>query len=254
MHSHKDVILFSLKATIPVLLGYLAIGIAFGLMMSTAGFSPWLALLMSITIYAGAGQYLGVSLLANTTSLGTIGLLTFLINARHMAYGISLIDRFRPWKHLRLYLMFSLTDETYALFTGLSIPPELNQKKTHGWIALFNQLWWVSGTLIGAISGALLPIPTQGIEFSLTALFVVLVTDRWITRKEHLSIGIGLGSAIGAGLLFGLDSLLLPAIGFGIMALFLSSYFSPESTEPTATSDPSQAHEPKQQPKQENTP
>jgi 4-azaleucine resistance transporter AzlC len=228
MQSQKEIILFSLKATIPVFLGYLAIGIAFGLMMSTAGFSPWLALLMSITIYAGAGQYLGVSLLANTTSLGTLGLLTFLVNARHMAYGISLIDRFKPWKTLRLYLMFALTDETYALFTGLTIPPQLNQKRVHGWIALFNHFWWVSGTLIGAISGTLLPIPTQGIEFSLTALFAVLVTDRWIERKETVSIGIGILSAVIAGLVFGSDSILLPALGLGILTLFISGHFSPE--------------------------
>ncbi|NCN05814.1 MAG: AzlC family ABC transporter permease [Spirochaetales bacterium] len=211
--------LFALRTSIPVFLGYLAIGIAFGLMMAGAGFAPWLAILMSLVIFAGAAQYLAVTLLSAGTGFGSIALLTFLVNARHMAYGISLIQRFAQWPKYRPYLIFALTDETYALMTSLRTPPGLDKGKVHLWMALFDQTWWVLGTTLGVLAGTWLPIPTKGLEFSLVALFGALVTDRWLESKEKDSFWVGIGSVVVAAFVFGVSNLLLPAIGLGIMAL-----------------------------------
>jgi len=211
--------LFALKTSVPVLLGYLAIGIAFGLMMSGAGFAPWLSLLMSLVIYAGAGQYLAVGLFARNAGIPEIAVLTLMVNARHMVYGLSLVDRFKAWPQFRPYLIFSLTDETYALLTSLKVPNDLAPGPVNFWVAALNQLWWVLGTMLGALAGTFFPIPTEGLDFSLSALFMVLVVERWRESQEKLSFFLGLGSCVVAVLIFGVKNMILPAIVLGLIVL-----------------------------------
>ncbi len=203
------------KASIPVLLGYLAIGMAFGLMLNGAGYPWWLALIMSIFIFAGAGQYLAVGMFVRGAGLPEMALMTFLVNARHMVYGISLLDKFRGLGAKKFYLMFALTDETYALLTSIEDKEGMDRGKVYFWISLLDQIYWIAGTLIGIATGMLIPIPTEDLGFALTALFAVLVVERWLSEKNKSSFCIAL-LAIVAGAIVAGKSLLLPSIGIGL--------------------------------------
>jgi 4-azaleucine resistance transporter AzlC len=183
------------RYSIPVLLGYLTIGIAFGLLAAGAG-SPWyLALVMSVVMYAGAGQFLAIGLFAAGAGLWEAALAQLVVNARHMAYGFSMLKRFRNLGPLRYYLIFGLTDETFALLS--SLPESDGQGKFMGYVTLLDQCYWVAGSLAGAIAGSLLPFSTEGIGFALTALFVVLLVEQILRLRRP---GIFIVSAVSAAL------------------------------------------------------
>lgn len=173
----------ALRASLPVLLGYSTIGLAFGLVLTGAGL-PWiLSPLMAVSIYAGAAQFMGVGLLASGASLFDIGLLTLLMNARHAVYGLSMLERFRGSGLRKLYLIFGLTDETYGLLTTVQVPAQLAEQaggvhSFYTWLTLLNQSYWVAGCTLGAIIGQLLPFDTTGLDFALTALFIVLLMEQ----------------------------------------------------------------------------
>jgi 4-azaleucine resistance transporter AzlC len=188
------------KYSFPVLLGYLAIGTAFGLLMADAGYPWWLTLVMSLVMYAGAGQYIAVGLFASGTSLWEAALVQLVVNARHIAYGFSMMKRFRNAGLLRWYLIFGLTDETFALLSSLPeknspevdadpVPPGADRARFMGIVTALDQCYWVSGSVLGAAAGSLIPFNTGGIGFALTALFVVLLIEQIIqVRKPELFI------------------------------------------------------------------
>ena len=182
--------------TVPVLMGYLAIGIAFGLMLQEIGYNFIWAFFMSLTIYAGSGQYLGVTLLATAAALGTVAVMTLLINFRHLVYGLSLLEKFRGMGIRKLYMIFSLTDETYALLSSAQAPVGVNPKNFYFAIALLDHAYWVLGSVIGAVAGALIPIDTQGIDFAMTALFVVIAVDQWKAYKNHFPALLGAAATV----------------------------------------------------------
>ena len=182
--------------TVPVLMGYLAIGIAFGLMLQEIGYNFIWAFFMSLTIYAGSGQYLGVTLLATAAALGTVAVMTLLINFRHLVYGLSLLEKFRGMGIRKLYMIFSLTDETYALLSSAQAPVGVNPKNFYFAIALLDHAYWVLGSVIGAVAGALIPIDTQGIDFAMTALFVVIAIDQWKAYKNHFPALLGAAATV----------------------------------------------------------
>ena len=182
--------------TVPVLMGYLAIGIAFGLMLQEIGYNFIWAFFMSLTIYAGSGQYLGVTLLATAAALGTVAVMTLLINFRHLVYGLSLLEKFRGMGIRKLYMIFSLTDETYALLSSAQAPVGVNPKNFYFVIALLDHAYWILGSVIGAVAGALIPIDTQGIDFAMTALFVVIAIDQWKAYKNHFPALLGAAATV----------------------------------------------------------
>ena len=182
--------------TVPVLMGYLAIGIAFGLMLQEIGYNFIWAFFMSLTIYAGSGQYLGVTLLATAAALGTVAVMTLLINFRHLVYGLSLLENFRGMGIRKLYMIFSLTDETYALLSSAQAPVGVNPKNFYFAIALLDHAYWILGSVIGAVAGALIPIDTQGIDFAMTALFVVIAIDQWKAYKNHFPALLGAAATV----------------------------------------------------------
>lgn len=177
--------------TVPVLMGYLAIGMAFGFMLQAIGYNFIWAFFMSLTIYAGSGQYLGVSLLSSAAALGTVALMTLLINFRHLVYGLSMLEKFRGMGWRKFYMIFSLTDETYALLSSAQAPVGVNPKNFYFAIALLDQSYWIIGSVIGAVAGEILPISTEGIDFAMTALFVVIAVDQWKAYRKHLPALIG---------------------------------------------------------------
>jgi predicted branched-subunit amino acid permease len=216
------------KYSVPVLLGYLAIGVAFGLLLVDAGYPWWLALVMGAVMYAGAGQYIAVGLFASGTALWEAVLIQLVVNARHTAYGISMLKRFQnagPWKY---YLIFALTDETFALLSSLPEPAgeeeapdrpsgpsgfsglsSRRQRLFMFYLALLNQCYWVGGSIIGAAAGSLLPFNTEGIGFALTALFVVLMIEQMIrVRRPGAFIVSALAAALAVIFLPGQFSLL----------------------------------------------
>ena len=160
--------------TIPVLMGYLSIGMAFGMMLQAVGYGPLWAVFMSLVIYAGSGQYLGCTLLAQGAALPQVALLTFLLNFRHLFYGLSLLDRFQGAGKRKPYLIFALTDETYALLTSVSPPYGVDPCDFYWAVSLLNHGYWILGSLIGSILGSILPLDTSGIDFAMTAVFVVI--------------------------------------------------------------------------------
>ena len=144
--------------TVPVLMGYLAIGMAFGLMLQSIGYGVVWAFFMSLTIYAGSGQYLGVSLLATGASLPQVAFLTLMINFRHLVYGLSMLEKFRGMGARKLYMMFSLTDETYALLSSARPPEGVEEHDFYFCVALLDHSYWILGSIIGSLVGAALGI------------------------------------------------------------------------------------------------
>ena len=163
--------------TVPVLMGYLAIGIAFGLMLQEIGYNFIWAFFMSLTIYAGSGQYLGVTLLGAAASLGTVAVMTLLINFRHLVYGLSMLEKFRGMGPRKLYMIFSLTDETYALLSSARAPVGVDPRNFYFAIALLDQSYWILGSVIGAVAGV-------------TVLFLI-VLGHFFGQDQMLLISLG---------------------------------------------------------------
>lgn len=213
------------SVTVPVLMGYLAIGIAFGLMLQEIGYNFIWAFFMSLTIYAGSGQYLGVTLLGTGAALGTVALMTLLINFRHLVYGLSMLEKFRGMGWRKLYMIFSLTDETYALLASARAPVGVEPKRFYFAIALLDHSYWILGSVIGAVAGALIPLDTTGIDFAMTALFVVIAVDQWKAYKNHLPALLGAGATvlflIVLGRRFGQQQMLLASLGVIVVALLV---------------------------------
>lgn len=207
--------------TVPVLMGYLAIGMAFGFMLQAIGYNFIWAFFMSLTIYAGSGQYLGVSLLSSAAALSTVAVMTLLINFRHLVYGLSMLEKFRGMGLRKFYMIFSLTDETYALLSSVQPPVGVDPRNFYFSIALLDQSYWILGSVIGAVAGALLPIDTTGIDFAMTALFVVIAVDQWSAYKRHLPALLGAGVTLLSLLLVGAENMLLPALGVIVLVLLL---------------------------------
>jgi 4-azaleucine resistance transporter AzlC len=220
------------KYSIPVLLGYLAIGTAFGLLMTDAGYSWYLALLMSVVMYAGAGQYIAVGLFASGAGLAESVIIQFVVNARHIAYGITMFKKFNGAGIFKPYLIFALTDETFALLSSLDDVPAAGSpygKDIHErslfmfYVSALNHLYWIAGSLIGAFAGALLPFTFEGISFALTALFVVLIIEQIFRVKRFLPFVIPALAAIFAALLLPARISILSALAVAFVAVQLFS-------------------------------
>ena len=207
--------------TLPVMAGYLVLGLGFGILLRVAGFGALWALAMSIFMYAGSMQYVGVSLLSGGASLVTVAVTTLMVQARHLFYGISLIDRYRGAGVKKLYLMHALTDETYSLVTSTHIPDFVDEKSYYFAISLLNHLYWITGCMLGSLAGAILPFSSEGVDFAMTALFVTIFVEQWVSEKEHRPALIGLGATALCLLVFGSESFLIPSMVLILLGLFL---------------------------------
>ena len=210
----------AVKLTIPVMCGYLFLGTAFGATLAQAGFGPAWALMMSGLVYAGSLQFVMVPLMASGAALGTVALTALMVNARHLFYGVSYIERFRRMGWLRPYMVFSLTDETYSVFCGL------NGEESDGVmlrVALYDQLYWVTGSVIGALLAQQLPFDLTGIDFSMTALFIVICVERALNRADRLPLAAGGACAVVFLLLLGPDAFLAPALAVTAVLLTVMS-------------------------------
>ncbi|GHV66687.1 branched-chain amino acid ABC transporter permease [Spirochaetia bacterium] len=220
----------ALRISIPVLLGYLAIGVAFGLLLADAGY-PWtLALVMGLLMYAGTGQYIAVGLFAAGAGLWECVLVQLVVNARHIAYGLSMQRRFRDAGKFKFYLIFALTDETFALLSSLD--KEKSSPRLMFYIALLNHFYWTAGSVIGAVAGTLLPFSMKGVNFALTALFIVLMIEQIRLAKEKRSFIISAAVTIPAVFFLPGRFSLLGALAFALILIPLTGKKEAADVEP----------------------
>ena len=199
--------------TVPVLTGYLFLGAGFGILLAEqTGKGVLWAFLMGLFVFAGSGQYLAVSLLAGGASLVSTAIATLLVNARHIFYGISLIDTYKGSGKKKPYMIFALTDETYTLVTQNQPPEGMSRHQYCFLVSLLDHIYWILGCTLGNIAGTLIPISFEGVEFVLTALFVTMFVEQWLSTKNHTSALIGVGSTVLCLALFGKDIFLIPSM------------------------------------------
>ncbi|MGO5166195.1 MULTISPECIES: AzlC family ABC transporter permease [unclassified Candidatus Paralachnospira] len=207
--------------TFPVFIGYIFLGIAFGILSGSSGFHVGWAFLMSLLIYAGSMQFVTVSLLLAPYHFLSTVLLTLMVNARHLFYGLSMLNRYKDCGKLKPYLIFSLTDETYSLVCSTEPPKDVSRKWFFFFISALNHFYWVLGSVIGALVGNFLPINTTGIDFSMTALFLVIFVDQWESTKNHIPALLGLSLTVLCRLIFGLNWFILLAMLSLLLSLSL---------------------------------
>ena len=206
----------ALRLTLPVMCGYLFLGTAFGAVLAQAGFGPAWALAASALVYAGSLQFVMVPLMAAGTSLVTVALTALMVNARHLFYGLSYIERFSRMGGLRPYMVFSLTDETYSVFCGM---PGEESDGVMVRVALYDQLYWIAGSVVGALLASSLPVDLTGIDFSMTALFIVICVERARERSSRTAMAVGAACALVSLALLGPERFLAPALAATALAL-----------------------------------
>lgn len=198
--------------SIPVMAGYVFLGIGFGILIRNAGYGLLAAAAMSLFIYAGSMQFVGVSLLTGGASILTSAITTVMVNARHLFYSISMIGKYKSAGKYKPYMIFALTDETYSLLCDGSAPDGTDPELYRFLVSLFDHSYWVMGSVIGSLLGSVLPFSTAGIEFSMTALFVASFTEQWLTTKDHIPAITGLLGTLLCLVVFGRENFLIPAM------------------------------------------
>ena len=198
--------------SLPVMAGYIVLGIGFGILLRNAGYGILWSFAMSLLIFAGSMQYVGVGLISGGASVITTILTTVMVNARHLFYSISMIERYKDAGRYKPYMIFALTDETYSLLCDGSVPEGCDPSRYRFFVSLFNHCYWVAGCVTGSILGSVLPFSTAGIEFSMTALFIASFTEQWLSSKDHIPALCGLFSSLFCLLLFGSEAFLIPSM------------------------------------------
>ena len=210
----------ALKTSLPIMFGFVPLGIAFGLLFQELGYPWFFATLMGIIVYAGAAQFMAIGFLSTGLGVLEIAMSTFFLNSRHMFYGLAFLESFGNWNLRKFYLIFGMTDETYALLTTIKVPEKYIKERFYLFITLFAQLYWVLGCTIGALSADILTFNTDGIEFAATALFVVLLIEQWIMVRRILPFILGFIASIIA-LIFFVNHMLLIAIMISIASIVI---------------------------------
>lgn len=215
--------------SVPVLSGYLVMGAGFGMILQENGYNFIWAFVMALCIFSGSMQYVTVSLMASAASLPIAALTTLMVNARYLFYGISTAEKYKGMGIKKPYMMFALTDETYAIVCRDDVQGDRKRKqKFYFLVSVFNQIYWVVGCVTGALLGKVLPFSTEGVEFVLTALFITIFIDQWRETKRHLPAIIGVAATLICLLCFGSEYFLLPAMAVMVISLVFVSRREPD--------------------------
>lgn len=214
---NKEIIKKAFKQSIPIMCSYLFVSIAYGVMMNEAGFAWYVSLLVSFLIYTGAFQFLLITLLSGGTSLLTIGVTALLMNSRQLFYSLSFIDVFNKMKQ-KWYMIFTMTDETYAVNCN---PEDQDKEEIMFYVALFSRCYWFVGTLLGTFLGKMIPFDLMGIDFCMTALFIIIFIDQLEKNKDHFPAIVGVGVAIICLIVFGSQNFMLPSLIISSMILLV---------------------------------
>lgn len=204
--------------TLPIFAGFLFLGISYGIYMNVAGFSPIYPLIMSLTIFAGSMEFVAVNLLLGAFNPLTSLVLTLMINARHIFYGLSMLDKYRDTGKKRWYLIFGMCDESFSINCTAAVPEGVDKGWFYFFVTLLNQSYWVTGAALGGLFGSLVNFNTEGLDFVMTALFIVIFLEQWLKDKVHHSALIGVALSFICLLLFGGDNFIIPAM-ISILAL-----------------------------------
>lgn len=208
--------------TIPILTGFLFLGMAYGVFMNASGFHWFYPFIISLTVYAGSMQFVAVNLLLGAFNpIGAL-MLTLMVNARHLFYGISMLEKYSATGRIKPYLIFGLTDETFSINSTVEPPQNVDRKQFYLSVTLLNQIYWVTGATLGGIFGALLDFNLEGLEFVMTALLLVIFLEQWMKDKKHTTALIGLGVTALSLFIFGSSDFIIPAmLGIvGVLTLF----------------------------------
>ena len=198
--------------TIPILAGFLFLGMTYGICMNVSGFSFWYPCLMSLTIFAGSAEFVAVNLLLGAFHPIQALAMTLMLNARHLFYGISMLDRFRGLGLKKIYLIFGMCDETFSINYTAEIPPDVDRGWFMFFVTLLNHLYWFAGATLGGIFGSFITFNTEGLDFVMTAMFVVIFLEQWLKEERHESSLLGIGLSVLSLIAFGADGFLIPAM------------------------------------------
>ena len=198
--------------TIPIFAGFWFLGLTYGIYMNVSGFSFWYPMLMSLTIFAGSAEFVAVNMLLGAFNPLQALAMTLMINARHLFYGISMLDRYKGTGWKKFYLIFGMCDESFSINYTVDIPKETDR----GWFMFFvtflNHMYWFTGATLGGIFGALIDFNTEGLDFVMTAMFVVIFMEQWMKDRQHTSALLGLGLSLLCLVLFGSENFIIPAM------------------------------------------
>ncbi len=198
--------------TIPIFAGFWFLGIAYGIYMNVSGFSFVYPMLMSLTIFGGSLEFIVVTMLLSPFAPLQAFIVTLMVQARHLFYGISMLEKMKGMGWKKFYLIYGMCDETFSINYSTEIPENVDKGWFMFWVTLLNQIYWVSGATIGGIAGSLLTFNTEGLDFAMTALFVVIFLEQLLKEKKPYTAIIGVAASAGCLLLFGADSFMIPAM------------------------------------------
>ena len=211
--------------TIPILAGFLFLGGAYGILMRTKGFGFVYPMIMSITIFGGSLEFVTVSMLLSSFAPLETFIMTLMIQSRHLFYGLAMLDKYKGTGLKKLYLIFGMCDETFSINCTADIPDGVDKGWFYFFVTLLNELYWFVGAALGGVFGGLISFETKGIDFVMTAMFVVIFLDQWFKEKHHFSAYIGLFSAAACLFIFGQDSFMIPTMI--CILLFLTAFRKP---------------------------
>lgn len=208
----KKAFLAAFPHTVPIFAGFTFLGIAYGIYMNASGFSPIYPAIMSLTIFAGSVEFVTVNLLLGAFNPLNALIITLMLNARHLFYGISMLDKYKGTGLKKLYLIFGMCDESFSINYTANIPEDIDEGWFMFFITMLNHLYWFLGATIGGIFGSLVKFNTNGLEFVMTALFVVIFLEQWIKESTHHASLIGLGISVVCLIIFGGEHFIIPAM------------------------------------------
>ena len=216
------VIARAVRDTIPVMTGYLVLGIGFGILLSTKGYGAFWPLFTGTAIYSGTMQFVVAEMFTAHTTLGAVGLTALMVSARHVFYGISMVERYRNIHGLKkAYMIYALTDETYSLVCLPRRGYESDDEDYCFWVSLLDQSYWVLGGVLGSVLGQVLRFDSRGIDFALTALFVSICVEQWLNSERHIPALVGLIASVMCLMIFGADNFLIPSMVIITLMLFV---------------------------------
>ena len=215
----KKAFLCAFPHTIPIFAGFWFLGMTYGIYMNVLGFSFWYPMVMSLIIFAGSIEFVAVNMLLGVFNPLQALAMTLMINARHLFYGISMLDRFRGMGWKKIYLIFGMCDETFSINYTAEIPPDVDRGWFMFFVTLLNHFYWFFGATLGGIFGGLIHFSTEGLDFVVTAMFVVIFLEQWLKEKNHTSSLTGLGISLLCLAAFGAENFILPAMAGILLAL-----------------------------------
>lgn len=216
MENNKGIITRSFRAafpcTIPILAGFLFLGMAYGIYMNVSGFSFVYPMIMAAVIFGGSLEFLAAQMLLSPFAPLQVLMVSLMIQARHLFYGISMLDKFKDMGWKKFYLIYGMCDETFSINCTAEIPKDCDRGWFYFFVTLLNQLYWVGGATLGGLLGNLITFDTKGLDFVMTAMFIVIFLEQWLKEKRHFSEWAGLASSAACLLIFGKDNFMIPAM------------------------------------------